>query len=629
MVCLIIGEAVMHWRVVACGLVVFLLLPSVSVALPQAAPPLPPSSKTQEPQVIRSTTRLVQVSVVTQDGKGEPITGLKKENFTVLDEGKPQNIAVFTCESPAPAAAAVHLPPNSFTNRFDLKGEDPGAVTVILFDSLNTSSQDQSFVRKQILRFLEVLRPQDHVAIYALTTNLIVLHDFTQDASALATAVSRFTPTELATFDASTAQPLDLVSLTGDPQWQGFQNALNNAEGAINDQYTLNRIGTTAGALEIIAEHVATIPGRKSLIWVSGGFPIQIGMSKLGTPQIVNQATASSGSGGDPRALAGVGQSQPVGGGNPTNQLTRPERETSEQTAVITKATRALNQVNMAIYPVDARGVEVTAGIDPGKRSAPAQATLPSGGFFDRQDIRNSSRLLADQTGGKAFYGTNDIRGAVRSAFDDGRYACTIGFYPDHGKWDGTFREIKVKTDVPGAHLRYRKGYYAYQDFADSQGAVKADLQQAALSPLETTSLGIIVSGKVMQPLYDRKLELQVMLDPKQFLLKESDNHQKGGLDMVFLQRDASGNVIAAEEQHFDMNFPQKQYEYLAQAGILLQRHVTVLTASREIRVVVRDAGSGALGSVSVPVETFFPAAASPSKPLNLRIDPPHQTPPP
>jgi VWFA-related protein len=617
------GESVMLTRAAALGLAVLLLVSPISVAVPQAALPLPASSKTQEPQVIRSTTRLVQVSVVTQDGKGEPITGLKKENFTVLDENKPQNITVFTCESPTPAAAAIRLPPTSFTNRFDLKGEDPGAVMVILFDSLNTSSQDQSFVRKQILRFLEVLKPQDHVAIYALTTNLIVLHDFTQDASALASAVSRFTPKELATFDASTAQPLDFVSLTGDPQWQGFQNALNNAEGAINDQYTLNRIGTTAAALEIIAEHVATIPGRKSLIWVSGGFPIQIGMPKLGTPQIVNQAAASSGSGGDPRTLAGVGQSQPVGGGDPTNQLTRPERETSEQTAIITKATRALNHVNMAIYPVDAHGVEVSVGMDPGTRSSIAQPSLSSGGFFDRQDIRDSSRLLADRTGGKAFYGTNDIRGAVRSAFDDGRFACTIGFYPDHGKWDGAFREIKVRTDVPGAHLRYRKGYYAYQDFADSQVTVKADLQQAALSPLETTSLGIIVNGKPMEPLYDRKLELQVALDPKQFLLKESANHQKGGLDMVFLQRDASGNVIAAEEQHFDMNFPQKQYEYLAQAGILLQRHVTVLSASREIRVVVRDAGSGALGSVSIPVEVFFPAAASPSKPLNLRIEPP------
>jgi VWFA-related protein len=581
---------------------------------------MPAPSKTLEPQVIRSTTRLVQVSVIAQDGKGEPITGLKKENFTVLDRGKPQNIAVFSCETPAPAAPPAPLPPNSFTNRFDVKGEDPGTVTVILFDSLNTSSQDQSFVRKQILRFLEVLKPQDHVAIYALTTDLIVLHDFTQDASVLAAAVNRFTPKELASFDASTAQPLDLVSLTGDSQWQGFQNALNNAEGMINDQYTLNRIGTTAGALEIIAEHVATISGRKSLIWVSGGFPIEIGLSKLGTPQIVNQAPASSGSGGDPRTLAGAGQSQPVGGGDATNQLTRPERESSEQTAIITKATRALNRVNMAIYPVDAHGVEVSAGTNPGVRSTSAQPSIASGGFFDRQNIRDSSRLLADQTGGKAFYGTNDIRGAVRSAFDDGRYACIIGFYPDHGNWDGTFREIKVKTDAAGAHLRYRKGYYAYQEFADSQGAVKADLQQAAVSPLETTSLGIMVNGKIEQPLSDRKLQLQIALDPKQFLFKESEGRQKGGLDMLFFQHDGSGNVLAAEEQHFDMNFPEKQYQYLAQAGIVLQRHITVKPASNEIRVVVRDAGSGALGSVSVPVKAFFPLEASPAaagKPSN------------
>jgi VWFA-related protein len=600
-------------RVTALGLAVILLVSPLSVAVPQSAPPAP--LKTQEPQVIHSTTRLVQVSVVAQDGKGGPITGVKKEDFTVLDGGKPQNIAVFSCESPAPAAAAipVHLPPNSFTNRLDVKGEDPGAVTIILFDSLNTASQDQSFVRKQVLRFLEVLKPQDHVAIYALTTNLIVLHDFTQDASALATAVNRFTPKELASFDASTAQPLDLVSLTGDPQWQGFQNSLNNAEGMINDQYTLNRIGTTAAALEIIAEHVATIPGRKSLIWVSGGFPIEIGLSKLGTPQIVNQAPTSSGSGGDPRTLAGAGQSQPVGGGDPTNQLTRPERESSEQTAIITKATRALNRVNMAIYPVDAHGVEVSGGTDSGTRSASLQPSLATGGFFDRQNIRDSSRLLADETGGKAFYGTNDIRGAVRSAFDDGRYACTIGFYPDHGKWDGTFRELKVKTNVAGAHLRYRKGYYAYQEFADSQGAVKADLQQAAVSPLETTSLGITVNGKIEQPSSDRKLQLQVALDPKQFLFKDSDGRQMGGLDMLFFQHDAAGNVLSAGEQHFEMNFPQKQYEYLAQAGIILQRHLSVKSASNEIRVVVRDAGSGALGSVTIPVKAFFQVEVSPA----------------
>jgi VWFA-related protein len=607
---------VMLTRATGLGLAVLLIISPVAIAIPQAAPPLPAPSKSPEPRVIRSTTRLVQVSVITQDDKGEPITGLKKENFTILDGGKPQNIAVFSCESPAPSAPTVHLPLNYFTNRFDLKGEDPGAVTVILFDSLNTASQDQTYVRKQVLRLLETLKPQDHVAIYALTNNLIILHDFTQDAAALTAAVNRFTPKEIAAFDASTAQAIDFVSLTGDPMWQGFQNSLNNAEGQINDQNTLNRVGTTASALEIIADHVATIPGRKSLIWVSGGFPIQIGMSSLGNTQSI----PVSGSGADPRSVAGKGERQPVGGGDPTNQLPRADREFSQQDAAITQATQALNRADMAIYPVDAQGVQLSAGMDPNGRSSSLTPSLSKGGFFGRQDNLNSSRMLADETGGKAFYGTNDIRGAVRSALDDGRYACTLGFYPDHGKWDGSFREIKVKTDVAGAHLRYRKGYYAFQDLADSPEAVKADLQHAALSPLETTSLGMIVNGKPMRPLSDRKLDLQVALDPKQFLLKESDSHQKGGLDMVFLQRDTAGNILAADEQHFDISFVQQQYEYLAKAGMILERHVAVLPGSNEIRVVVRDAGSGASGSVTVPVKAFFPIEAIPAataKPSN------------
>jgi VWFA-related protein len=599
-------------RWTAFGLSVFVLVPPGTLAAPQSPAATDANSPNQQPQVIRSSTRLVEVSVIAQDGKGEPVTGLKKEDFSVLDEGKPQLISVFSCGSPVPSTPPPALPSNFFTNRFDLKGEDPGAVTVILFDALNTAAQDQAYVRKQILRFLQTLRPEDHVAIYALTTNLIILHDFTHDVSDLVDAVSRFTPKELATFDASTSKAIDLAGLSGDPQWRGFQNALNNAEGQINDRNTLNRIGTTAAALEIIATHVATISGRKSLIWVSGGFPIQMGMPKLGAPQTEMQRVTSSGGSGDPRTAAGRGQSQPVGGGDPTNKLSRGSRESGSQTESIRKASDALNRVNMAIYPVDARGVELNAGMSPEGRSADAQPSLASGGFFERQDIRDSSRLLADRTGGKAFYGNNDIRDALRRAFDDGRYACTIGFYPDHGKWDGKFREIKVKVKTDGAHLRYRQGYYASPEGSGAEDAVKSALQQAALSPLETTSLGMVVSGKPIAPLSARSLQLQVSLDPKQFLLKEADNRQKGALDMAFVQRDAAGNLLVADKQHFEVNFEQKQYEFLSKAGMILQRRVTVLPQADEIRVVVRDRHSGAVGSVRIPVKTFFPAETSP-----------------
>jgi len=148
--------------------------------------------------VIRSTTRLVQVSVVVTDKKGQPITGLKKEDFTLVDESQPQQIAFFSAEAPRPSIPANPLPKNVYTNRYELKGQDPGAVTVVLFDSLNTSPQDQEYVRKQVIKFLKNLKPQDHVAIYALTTKLLLLHEFTQDSAALLNAANRFNPKELA-----------------------------------------------------------------------------------------------------------------------------------------------------------------------------------------------------------------------------------------------------------------------------------------------------------------------------------------------------------------------------------------------------------------------------------------------
>jgi VWFA-related protein len=253
------------------------LILSFSLSASPAQQSLPEAPTPHPETVIHSTVRLVQVSVVVEDKKGNPVTDLKPEDFTVLDEGKPQKIAFFTAATPPlatpstdqPSPKPVHqLPANAFTNRFDLKGEDPpGAVTVVLFDALNTAPQDQSFVRKEVIHFLQALKPQDHVAVYGLTNQLLILHEFTRDSADLVAAANRYSPKELAAFDATHTPDIDLASLGADPTgWARLQNSINNANAMIGEQYTKDRVAMTVEAMNQIANHVSSIPGRKSVV---------------------------------------------------------------------------------------------------------------------------------------------------------------------------------------------------------------------------------------------------------------------------------------------------------------------------------------------------------------------------
>lgn len=540
----------------------------------------PKESSGPSQNILRSTTRLVQLSVIVQNKNGEPILGLKKNDFTLLDEGRKQKIAFFSVKQPAPITSHQPLPANVFTNRLDLNGQDPGAVTILLYDALNTSFLDQAYVRAHILRFLQTMKPQDHVALYALTTQLRILQDFTTDSNSLLNAANHIQPSATAAYDASHPEKFDAPALHSDPMWMRFQNAVNNASGEISDQNVANRAELTTAAIVAIADHVAGIPGRKSLIWVSDGIPIQIGMDRIGS---IDRDTVSF-EGSDSGTKSG----------------------SASRSRDFSGAARALNRANLSIYPVDAHGVE----------------TDPIGGgsnFFMRQDRRDTFRLLADRTGGKAFYGTNDIAGAMHDALEDGRYTYTLGYYPDHGSWDGKFREIRLTVKAQGAHLRYRRGYFALPDQSEGDTVAKAELQLAAFSPLDATNLGIVVVGKVLPPLASRNLLLQLTLNPTQFLLHDSGHRLRGGLDLLFLQRDMAGKFLAAERQHFDVNFTAKDFQSLSKTGLVLQRNLTVNPAADDVRIVVRDSSSGALGTVTFPVKAFLPANSvssdSPNRP--------------
>jgi VWFA-related protein len=401
--------------------------------------------------------------------------------------------------------------------------------------------------------------------------------------------------------DASSVEQVDLVGMTGNPYWGDLQNALNKANAVLSDRKVVNRVETTTAALGAIGNHIASISGRKNLIWVSGGFPFQLGLADLNSSDAAPLgALAPSLPAGAPAQGPSAGNTAATRASQENGSLVPIERESRTFQDEILRATKSLNSANVAVYPVDARGVSVEGTSDVSMRETSNRAG--NSDFFARRNIWDTLNETAARTGGVAFYGSNDVTSALRKASDDGRYAYTLGFYPTHGKWDGKFRELKVKVDIQGAKLRYRKGYFTTSEPEAQSPRTKAELESAALSPLESTTLGLMVSASPTEPAAARSITFQVGLDTLQLSLKEEGGHHKGAIDLLFLQRDSSGKALQAEEKRIGFDFKEEQYRALVKSGIILQKHVAADRNASEIRVVAHDPASGATGTVTVPL---------------------------
>ncbi len=144
-------------------------------------------------ETVRVTTRLVEVSVVAETKNGDPVSDLTQEDFTILDQGRAERIAVFTRQRAQEREPTSRpLPPNVFSNRFERLGKAPTSATVVLFDGLNTELTDQAYARQQIVKFLEQLEPGDQVALYVLGRGPRILQDFTSDSNSLLKALENF-----------------------------------------------------------------------------------------------------------------------------------------------------------------------------------------------------------------------------------------------------------------------------------------------------------------------------------------------------------------------------------------------------------------------------------------------------
>ncbi|MGH9788205.1 MAG: VWA domain-containing protein [Candidatus Acidiferrales bacterium] len=244
---------------------------------PAGPPARPPAGRSDIPAaVLRITTRLVLVDVVVTDKDNRPVTGLTRDDFVLLEDGAPQTISTFSFESPASRAAGRPAPPplpeNVYTNRPEYR-MPPGPLTILLLDALNTPATDQSFARQKMLEYLETqLLPNQRTAILGLTTSILILQDFTTDPALLKAAVRKHLPqtsAALAREEGGVEIPEFIASALPEEALQNIERFETESSAVALD----SRVKTTLAALRIIARAVAGYPGRKNLIWVSAAFP--------------------------------------------------------------------------------------------------------------------------------------------------------------------------------------------------------------------------------------------------------------------------------------------------------------------------------------------------------------------
>jgi VWFA-related protein len=515
----------------------------------------------QESPVLRVTTRLVEVNVVVTDKKGRLVEGLTKDDFLVLEDGKPQKITNFSMESnrilPKPAEP---LPPGTFTNRYELKGAAPSSVTVILLDLLNTKIHDKTFARAQIVQFLgKHLLPGDRVALYALDSRLRLLYDFTGDATRLIRALDQYK---------SRAISLETYhhnfSGTGVPEVDQF---LRQFEQNVTDMYTTTRIEWTAAALQGIANRVSALPGRKNLVWITGSVPFSLGLAALH-------------------------------GGNAAPNVRR------SFNAEVERAARAMDAADLAVYPVNARGLLGVKGLGVEYRgSAQMGRSQPAMTLRDDTDIdRDAMRTMAQRTGGRAFMDSNDIASAIRTAVEDTRITYEIGYSPNHERWDGHFQKLKVNVNRPGATVRHRGGYFA---FAEEQATVPSrqeDLRSVAASPLEATGVRMVVTLKPNVPAPGR-LGVETTIELADLALTLQEGHWRGRLDVAYaMWSTLDTQIVTGSQDEVRLDLEPATYRKALDAGFTLHKELPIPDSAHRLKVIVRDPANGATGSVEIPI---------------------------
>ncbi|HVW68106.1 MAG TPA: VWA domain-containing protein, partial [Steroidobacteraceae bacterium] len=471
-------------RVVAGLMAAALTMPN---ALPAHAQESTLSSDNQDiGYVLKTNAELVLTNVVARDAKtGEFVHGLKQSDFTIYENGKKQQIATFDYQSVEMATplneatvSGLAAGPSGSKAVVVARPEDlrNHRLIVMFFDLTSMQPEDLERSVNAAKDFLRTkMQAADLVALVSLGDTLRVDQDFTADKNALINEVGAYNGTE------------------GQGFAQGATSNSNQVEdttGYTPDESEYNDLNTDRElfALRAIAKSLEKIGEKKSLLYFSGGI----------------------------------------------------SRDGIENEASLRSAINAAVRANLAIYSVDTRGLQAISPLgDATTGSYRGSGAYTGGALLNNMNANFASQevmaTLSSDTGGKAFFDSNDFAPAFAQVQRDSSEYYAIGFHSSNPARDGKYRKLTIKVNRPGIKLEYRPGYYAPADFRHSgREDREQQLEDELASDLPATDMAVYLDAMYFR-LDDNRFYVPVSLivPGSQIPFVKGGDKDKATLDII------------------------------------------------------------------------------------------------
>ena len=532
----------------------FALILSFSLLFAQTESQTPPET------VIRINVNLVQVDANVTDNQGKAVTDLKAEDFEILQDGKPQVITNFSYVNIQPAvrdtAVAKTAAPKG---RTPAPPPPPATLSMnkvvrtiaLVVDDLGLAFDSTVHVRNALKKFVDQeMQPGDLVAIVRTGAGIGALQSFTTDKRQLYAAIDRVKFNAFGRVGVSSFEPL------------GTTGALNPEEASIMSAGTL-------GAIRYVVDGLREVPGRKSVVLFSENLKLFTGTDT------------------DPRVM---------------DELRR--------------LTDAANRSSVVIYSIDPRGVQYygltaednTSGMSPRQISrVPIQRAT--------QVFRSQDGLvqLASQTGGLFVQNTNDLSGALHKVMVDSEGYYLIGYHPEASTFDAKtgqpkYHRIQVKVKRPGLHVRSRNGFLGTSD-REVMPVAHTPQQQilhALTSPFNSGTIPVRLTGLFSySPKVGSYLNSMLYIDARALKFEdEPDDWHKAVINIVAVTFGDNGQAVDDTGRTYTLRIHGQSYKQALETGfVYTMHHVVKKPGAYQLRVALRDDGSGQLGAASQFVE--------------------------